>query len=407
MAKVQRQILHIDVNNAFLSWTALDRLANGEKVDIREIEAVIGGDESKRSGIVLAKSMKAKRRGVCTGETLYQARLKCPNLQVFKGDYKSYKKHSNDLYNILQQYTDKIQRFSIDECFLDMTNYLGKDTLLNKAYEISRRVKKELGFTVNVGVAHNKLLAKMASDFTKPDKVHTLFEEEIPTKMWPLPVSELFMLGKKTIPKLYNMRIKTIGDLAKQDRDFMIKKFGKHGLMMWEYANGIDNSEVQYQEEKPKGIGNSVTLPIDLPEKEKIEQVLLTLVEQVAYRLRKYDMYANVVNVQLRTKDFKDFSHQKKLMNATSNTKDIYSLAKELLNEMYKNGTLIRLVGVRVDNLVEKDEVQLSLFNNEEEKKQEKLDEVVDKLKDKFGYNSVTRAGKLNIEENLTKPFTK
>ena len=407
MAKVQRQILHIDVNNAFLSWTALDRLANGEKVDIREIEAVIGGDESKRSGIVLAKSMKGKRRGVCTGETLYQARLKCPNLQVFKGDYKSYKKHSNDLYNILQQYTDKIQRFSIDECFLDMTNYLGKDTLLNKAYEISRRVKKELGFTVNVGVAHNKLLAKMASDFTKPDKVHTLFEEEIPTKMWPLPVSELFMLGKKTIPKLYNMRIKTIGDLAKQDRDFMIKKFGKHGLMMWEYANGIDNSEVQYQEEKPKGIGNSVTLPIDLSEKEKIEQVLLTLVEQVAYRLRKYDMYANVVNVQLRTKDFKDFSHQKKLMNATSNTKDIYSLAKELLNEMYKNGTLIRLVGVRVGNLVEKDEVQLSLFNNEEEKKQEKLDEVVDKLKDKFGYNSVTRAGKLNIEENLTKPFTK
>ena len=292
MAKVQRQILHIDVNNAFLSWTALDRLANGEKIDIREIEAVIGGDESKRSGIVLAKSMRAKRRGVCTGETLYQARLKCPNLQVFKGDYKSYKKHSNDLYNILQQYTDKIQRFSIDECFLDMTNYLGKDTLLNKAYEISRRVKKELKFTVNVGVAHNKLLAKMASDFTKPDRVHTLFEEEISTKMWPLPVSELFMLGKKTLPKLYNMRIKTIGDLAKQDRDFMIKKFGKHGLMMWEYANGIDNSEVQYQEEKPKGIGNSVTLPIDLSEKEKIEKVLLTLVEQVSYRLRKYNMYA-------------------------------------------------------------------------------------------------------------------
>ena len=407
MANKQRQILHIDVNNAFLSWTALDRLANGEKIDIREIEAVIGGDESKRSGIVLAKSMKAKRRGVCTGETLYQARLKCPNLQVFKGDYKSYKKHSNDLYNILQQYTDKIQRFSIDECFLDMTNYLGKDTLLNKAYEISRRVKTELKFTVNVGVAHNKLLAKMASDFTKPDRVHTLFEEEISTKMWPLPVSELFMLGKKTLPKLYNMRIKTIGDLAKQDRDFMIKKFGKHGLMMWEYANGIDNSEVQYQEEKPKGIGNSVTLPIDVSEKEKIEKVLLTLVEQVSYRLRKCNMYANVVNVQLRTNEFKDFSHQKKLMNATSNTKDIYSLAKELLNEMYKKGTLIRLVGVRVDNLVEKNEVQLSLFNNEEEKKQEKLDEIVDKLKDKFGYNSVTRAGKLNIEENLTKPFTK
>ena len=399
MEKKQRQILHVDVNNAFLSWTALDRLSQGEKIDIREIEAVIGGDESKRSGIVLAKSMKAKRKGVYTGETLYQARLKCPNLQVFKGDYKSYRKHSNDLYKILLGYTEKIERFSIDECFLDMTDYLGNDTLINKAYEINRRVKKELGFTVNVGVAHNKLLAKMASDFTKPDKVHTLFEEEIPSKMWTLPVSELFMLGKKTLPKLYNMRIKTIGDLAKQEKTEMIKKFGKHGLLMWEYANGIDNSEVNYLEEKPKGIGNSVTLPRDICSKEEIEKVLLTLTEQVAYRLRRYNMYANVVNVQLRTKDFKDFSHQKKLISPTSNTKNIYDLAKELLNEMYKKGTFIRLVGLRVDNLIEKDEMQLSLFTNEEDKKQEKLDKVVDELKNKYGYSSITRAGKLNSEE--------
>lgn len=399
MEKKQRQILHVDVNNAFLSWTALDRLNQGEKVDIREIEAVIGGDESKRSGIVLAKSMKAKRRGVYTGETLYQARLKCPNLQVFKGDYKSYKKHSNDLYKILLEYTEKIERFSIDECFLDMTDYLGNDTLLNKAYEINRRVKKELGFTVNVGVAHNKLLAKMASDFTKPDKVHTLFEEEIPSKMWTLPVSELFMLGRKTIPKLSNMRIKTIGDLAKQDKVEMIKKFGKHGLLMWEYANGIDNSEVNYLEEKPKGIGNSVTLPRDISSKEEIEKVLLTLAEQVAYRLRRYNMYANVVNVQLRTKDFKDFSHQKKLMSPTSNTKNIYELAKILLGEMYKRGTFIRLVGLRVDNLIEKDEMQLSLFNDANDQKQEKLDKVVDELKNKYGYESITRAGKLNSEQ--------
>ena len=397
----QTQILHVDVNNAFLSWTALDRLSQGEKVDIREIEAVIGGDETKRSGIVLAKSMKAKRKGVCTGETLYQARIKCPNLQVFRGDYKSYKKHSNDLYKILLQYTEKIERFSIDECFLDMTDYLGNDTLLNKAYEINKRIKKELGFTVNVGVAHNKLLAKMASDFTKPDKVHTLFEEEIATKMWPLPVSELFMLGRKTIPKLYNMRIKTIGDLAKQDEMLMIKKFGKHGLLMWEYANGIDKSVVNYLEEKPKGIGNSVTLPQDICSEEEIQRVLLTLAEQVTYRLRRYNMYANVVNVQLRTKEFKDFSHQKKLMNPASNTKEIYSLAKELLHEMYKKGTFIRLVGLRVDNLVEKDEMQLSLFSNEEEEKQEKLDKVVDELKNKYGYSSITRAGKLNSEKNI------
>lgn len=389
----KKQILHIDVNNAFLSWTAIDMIRQGEKQDIREIEAVIGGDETKRSGIVLAKSMKAKKKGVYTGETLYQAKLKCPNLQVFRGDYKSYRKHSNDLYNLLLQYTDKIERFSIDECFLDMTEYLGNDTLISKANEISMRVKKELGFTVNIGVAHNKLLAKMASDFTKPDRVHTLYEEEIPSKMWPLPISELFMLGKKTIPKLYNMRIKTIGDLARQDRMYMIKKFGKHGLMMWEYSNGIDNSEVHYLEEKPKGLGNSVTLPSDISKIEDIEKVLLSLAEQVTYRLRKYKMYANTVNVQLRTKDFKDFSHQRKLRCSTSNTKDIYETAKDLLKEMYEEGTFIRLVGLRVDNLVENDKIQLSLFCNEEDKKQEKLDKVVDSLKEKYGYNSITRAG--------------
>ena len=399
MEKVQRQILHIDVNNAFLSWTAIDRLAQGEKIDIREIEAVIGGDEAKRSGIVLAKSMKAKRKGVCTGETLYQARLKCPNLQVFKGDYKSYKKHSNDLYNLLLQYTDKIERFSIDECFLDMTYYLGNEELLRKAYEISKRVKKELGFTVNIGVAHNKLLAKMASDFIKPDRVHTLYEDEIPTKMWALPVSELFMIGKKTLPKLYNLKIKSIGDLAKQDKSFLIKKFGKHGLMMWEYSNGIDNSEVKYLEERPKGIGNSVTLPSDILEKEKIEKVLLSLAEQVSYRLRKHNMCANVVNVSLRTKDFKDFSHQKKLICATANTRDIYEVAKELLKEMYENGTFIRLVGLRVDKLEDKNEMQLSLFSNEKDEKQEKLDKVIDSLKDKYGYNFITRAGKLHSEK--------
>ena len=224
-----------------------------------------------------------------------------------------------------------------------MTEYLGNRKLIDIAYEINRRVKKELGFTVNVGVAHNKLLAKMASDFTKPDKVHTLFEEEIPSKMWPLPVSELFMLGKKTIPKLNNMRIKTIGDLAQCDREELIKKFGKHGLMMWEYSNGIDNSEVHYLEEKPKGIGNSVTLPMDICDKEKLEEILLTLAEQVAYRLRRYNMYANVINVQLRTKDFKDFSHQKKLMYSTSNTKEIYKVAKELLDEMYKKRNIHKI----------------------------------------------------------------
>lgn len=397
---MERQILHVDVNNAFLSWLAVYKLQNGEKIDIREQVAVIGGDETKRSGIVLAKSSKAKQFGIVTGETLYSARQKCRNLQVYQGNFKIYREYSNKLYNLLLEYTDKIERFSIDECFLDMTNYLMKDTLLNKAKEINRRVKEKLGFTVNVGVANNKLLAKMASDFTKPDKVHTLFKEEIKEKMWNLPISELFMLGKKTVPKLYNMKIRTIGDLANADKEMLIKKFGKHGKMIWEYANGIDESEVQYMPEKPKSIGNSVTLPVDINDIEQLEEVLLALTEQVAYRLRKQNMIANVVNVQLRTKDFQDFSHQAKLDNATSNTKDILKKAKYLLNEMFKNGMFIRLIGVRVDNLISKDEMQISLFGNaESDEKQKKLDNVIDCLNEKYGFNSITRAGKLEAKK--------
>ena len=398
---MEKQILHIDVNNAFLSWTAVDMLKNGSKIDIREIPAIIGGDETRRAGIVLAKSQKAKEFGIQTAQTIYMAKAKCPSLKIYPSDYKIYKNYSDKLYNLLLEYTDKIERFSIDECFLDMTHYLMKDTLLNKATEISKRVKEELGFTVNIGVAHNKLLAKMASDFTKPDRVHTLFQEEIPTKMWPLPVSELFMLGRKTVPKLYNMQIRTIGELAKVDVSLLNKKFGKHGIQMWEYANGIDNSEVIYKKEKPKGIGNSVTLPSNISQIDKLEEILLALTEQVTYRLRKYNMLANIVNVQLRTKNFEDTSHQGKLIMATSSTKEIYEKAKKLLRQMFNDNMSIRLIGVRVDNLVEKEELQLSIFQDDKLKKQEKLDEVIDSLKNKYGYSKITRAGKMNTNDLL------
>ncbi|MBQ9298293.1 MAG: DNA polymerase IV [Clostridia bacterium] len=394
---MDRQILHIDVNNAFLSWTAVDMLKNGYEIDIRTIPAIIGGDESKRSGIVLAKSPVAKEFGVVTAETIYSAKKKCPRLEIFPANFKVYSYYSNKLYNLLLEYTEIIERFSIDECFLDMTNYLQGDTLLNKAKIISKRVKEELGFTVNIGVANNKLLAKMASDFEKPDKIHTLFKNEIPIKMWPLPVGELFMIGRKSVPKLNNMQIKTIGDIARTDINVLIKKFGKHGKLMWEFANGIDNSEVNNKIEKPKGVGNSVTLPVDISNKEKLSEILLSLADYVTYRLRKWNMIASTVNVQLRTKDFKDYSHQKKLYTATSSTKIIYETAKELLDEMY-SGEPIRLVGLRVDNLTDKEERQITLFENEDIKKQDKLDKTLDELKKKYGYQSISRAGKMQVE---------
>ncbi len=398
---MEKQILHIDVNNAFLSWTAVDMIEHGYEIDIREIPSIIGGDETKRSGIVLAKSMKAKEFGIKTADTIYQARNKCPNIKIFSSDFKIYRKYSNMLYNLLLQYTDKIERFSIDECFLDMTEYLMKSNLIEKANEISKRVSQELGFTVNIGVAHNKLLAKMASDFTKPNRVHTLFKEEIPRKMWPLPISDLFMLGKRTVPKLNNMQIKTIGDLAKTNKEVLNKKFGKHGIQIWEYANGIDNSNVNYKNEKPKGVGNSITLSQNITNIEKIEEILLALTEQVTYRLRKYDLIANTVSVQLRTSDFQDTTHQGKLLVATSSTKEIYLKAKQLLEEMFYKPMEIRLIGLRVDNLIEKEETQISLFQDKTNEKQDKLDNAIDKIKDKYGFNTITRAGEMKLNNVL------
>lgn len=396
---MERQILHVDVNNAFLSWTAVEMIKNGSHIDIREIPAIIGGDESKRSGIVLAKSMKAKEFGIKTADTIYQAKKKCPNLKIYSGNFQVYRKYSNQLYQLLLEYTDKIERFSIDECFLDMTQYLMRDTLINKAKEIGKRIKNELGFTVNIGVAHNKLLAKMASDFEKPDKIHTLYESEIKEKMWPLPIADLFMLGRKTVPKLNNMQIKTIGELAKTDKFIIQNKFGKHGIMMWEYANGIDNTEVKYIKEKPKGIGNSITLPEDINNIEKLEEILLAVVEQVTYRLRRQKMLAKVVNVQLRNKNFVDISHQKKLPNLTDSTKEIYQNAKELLEQMYIKGNEIRLIGLRLDNLTDKEEMQINLFDKKENEKQKKIDQTIDKLKEKYGYNLITRAGRIGVDK--------
>lgn len=394
---MERQILHVDVNNAFLSWTAIDRLAHGEELDIRTIPAIIGGDEAQRKGVVLAKSTIAKQFGIKTGEPIYFARKKCPDIKVYQGDFKVYRKYSNALYQLLLEYTDQIERFSIDECFCDLTHFIRPgETLFDKAKEINKRVREELGFTVNVGVAHNKLLAKMASDFQKPDRVHTLFENEIETKMFPLPISELFMVGRKTLPKLERLGIKTIGDLAKRDQKEMIKLFGKHGKLMWEYANGIDEEEVISKFILPKCIGNSITLPQDIYEIEKLNEILLALSEQVSYRLRKYDLQAKVVNVQIKTSDFLVYSHQKSLDIPTNSTKEIYENAKELLLDLHKNRS-VRLLGVRVDHLSEKNEMQISLFDNEKSEKQEKLDKAIDSLKERFGYNSVTRAGKMKI----------
>lgn len=398
---MERQILHVDVNNAFLSWTAVEMLKQESKIDIRNIPAIIGGDEAQRKGIVLAKSNIAKQFGIKTGEPIYFARKKCPQIQIFNSNFSVYKKYSNQMYNLLLEYTDVIERFSIDECFLDLTNFINKnETIMDKAIQIKQRIKNELEFTVNVGVSTNKLLAKMASDFQKPDKIHTLYTNEIKEKMWELPISELFMVGRKMVPRLQRMGIYKIGDLAKKEENKLVAIFGKYGKMIWEYSNGISNEQVNNKIEKPKGIGNSITLPYDVSDISKLEEVLLNLTEQVTYRLRINQLLAKVVSVQIKNNEFKVFSRQRKVEIATDSTKIIYMEAKKLLENLH-NGSKVRLIGIRVEGLVLKEEKQISFFDVENSKKQEKIDKTLDGIKQKYGYGIIARAGSLKIKDEI------
>ena len=326
----ERVIFHIDVNNAFLSWTAVKMLKEGSNIDIRNIPSIIGGDESLRHGIVLAKSPIAKKYGIKTAETIYSARKKCKNLKVYPPDHHYYHEMSNKLMKYLSNYSPLLEQLSVDECFLDMsnTNYL-YDNLIDVAYKIKDEIYTKYGFTVNIGIANNKLCAKMASDFEKPNKVHTLYNDEIETKMWVLPVNDLFMVGKKTAEKLEMLGINTIGDLAKCDISFLKKHFKSFGQLLWEYANGIDNSPVINLEEANKCISVSETFEVDVDNINRLRNTLLEQVEKVTKALRKEQMYAKTIAVTIKTYDFKNFSKQMKLDNATDITEEIY---KNILN---------------------------------------------------------------------------
>ena len=408
---MDRIIFHIDVNSAYLSWSAIDLLqANPDSVDIRTIPAIIGGNRKTRHGIVLAKSLSAKNiYHIHTAEPVANALKKCPTLTIIPPDHDSYSRHSKQFVGFLRSLTSEIEQVSVDECYLDYTTIASRFSSPEEgAAYIRNYIYSHFGFTVNVGISSNKVLAKMASDFEKPNKTHTLFPDEIQKKMWPRPISSLFMAGHASVAVLQKLDIHTIGDLARMDPAILSLHLKSHGKMLWEYANGIDKSEVNYLPEKPKSIGNTVTLPMDISNIEQLEEVIVAITEQVTYRLRKENLLATVVNVQLRTKNFVDFSHQSKLDSATSSTKEILKNAKDLLKEMYKDGMFIRLVGVRVDGLVEKEELQLSLFGNtEENKKQQKLDSVLDGLNEKYGYNFVKRAGKMNVDKKIFDNFRK
>ncbi len=390
---MKRIIMHIDVNNAFLSWTAVLYLKQGMKVDIRNTYAVIGGDEKARHGIVLAKSMPAKKRGVVTAETLFSAKKKCPNLKVYPPNYNFYKKMSDSMLNLIRKYSPDIEQMSIDECFLDYTpvKHLYGDEI-EFAYNLKKEIYDTLGFTVNIGIGNNKLCAKMASDFSKPYKVHTLFDYEVEKKMWSLSVDELFGIGKKTAIKLHNLNINTIYDLAHTDGKFLYKYFKNQAIDMIDAANGKGSDIVVSEESIPKGIGNETTLSHNISTREELEPYLLALSENVATRLRKQKKYASVVVVTLKDKFFKRMSHQKKLVNATNLTEEIYKTACEILSEMnVEDG--IRLIGVRLDKLSDTSSHQVSLFEDIKVREgNNELEKTVDELKEKYGFKVIKKA---------------
>lgn len=387
-------VFHIDVNSAFLSWEAVYRLHHkGGSLDLRQIPSAVGGDIAMRRGIILAKSLPAKKYGIKTGESIPEARKKCPALVLVPPNYGIYQEASTAFMNLLREYSPKVEPYSVDEAFVDMTetSHLFGGAL-PAAEQIKNRIRDELGFTVNVGVSTNKLLAKMASDFKGPDKVHTLFPEEIEEKMWPLPVSELFFVGRATTAKLLSMGIKTIGELAGTDVVMLKTHLKKQGEVIWGFANGIDVSEVQEELPPNKGYGNSTTIAFDVTDAFTAHHILLALSETVGTRLRADEVKAEVVTVGIKESDFTHTSHQKVLGSATNITAEIFQAASELFDEMWK-GTPIRQLGVYTGRIRQGEFTrQLGLFDEINYEKLEKLDAAVDAVRQRYGIDALKRA---------------
>lgn len=393
----ERLIFHVDVNSAFLSWEAARRVKEGLP-DLREIPSCIGGDPKSRRGIVVAKSIPAKKYGVTTGEPVALALRKCPDLVCVPGDFALFDRCSRAFKKICASYAPVMESFSIDEVFLDMsgTHLIYPDPVA-VAHEIKDKIRDELGFTVNVGIGTNKLLAKMASDFEKPDKVHTLFPSEIPEKMWPLPVRDLLFLGKASEQKLLRAGIKTIGDMAKSDEAEIRQLLGdKNGRQLYRYANGIDDSPVRSEREEAKGYSAETTVEEDVVTYEQALSLLLAQCDVVAARMRRDGKKCSCVAVTYRTLDFKTRSHQKNFEDPTDVTEEIFAQVKKLLYECWKCEPL-RLIGVALTDLTSDEFRQMSLFENTEDReKQKKVDETIDDIRRRFGNGMIVRGSTIS-----------
>lgn len=421
-----RTIFHVDVNSAFLSWSALKRLKEEPgSVDLRTIPSAVGGDVRTRHGIITAKSIPAKKYGIRTGEPVVKALQKCPSLVLVPADFDTYRKNSRLLMNLLSGYTSLLQQISIDEAWLDVSGLLTSGTReesVRLADAIRQTVYTRLGFTVNVGISSNKFLAKMASDFQKPDRTHTLYPDEIPAKMWPLPIGELYGCGHATAERLITLGIRTIGEAAHTDRKTLQSVLGiKGGEYIWRSANGIGSDRVNPVREDAKSISNETTLADDITRnnyESSALPVIRSLSRKVSSRMQKEGVLGQTVTLQVKTDDFQRHSRQIMLSDPTSDPDIIADAACRLADGLldasgglFDAGFSVRLIGVGVSRLTKAGMQQMDLFTwakenqtqkqekerreaarrktaqirRERQKKQQKLDAMLQKVNERFG----------------------
>jgi len=383
-----RTILHVDCNAFFASVECL--------LDPRldESPMAVCGDPASRHGIILAKNEKAKKFGVVTAETIWQAKRKCPQIVLVpptRGAYDKYSRLCNEIY---LQFTDCVEQFSIDESYLDVTGSLhlfGDGRVIADA--IRRTVREELGLTVSVGVSFNKTFAKLGSDYKKPNATTVITRENYKEIVWPLPVTALMFVGKKTSDILTMFNIKTIGSLAQFDRETLIRRLGQLGGQIHDHANGLDGSSVAsfYDEEKPKSIGNGETFEYDVTDWEDLKTRVLALCESVGWRLRRQNLKCRCLQVSIKDPKFQTINRQKMLERPTNLTRDIYQAALELIQANWSSGKPIRLVTITASKLGEADTVvsQISLFSDTSERKQEAIQNAVDRVREKYGRKSI------------------
>lgn len=362
--KFKRVIFHIDANSAFLSWAAVKLISEGQS-DIRLVPSVVSGDPSDRRSIVTAASIPAKKLGVRTAEPIGMALRTCPDLVIVRGDWPWYKQCSDAFMEICRSYSPVLQKFSIDECFIDMTFRLYRKDPVEVATALKDEIKSRLGFTVNVGIGPNKLLAKMASDFEKPDKVHTLWTEEIPEKMWPLEVGDLLWVGKKTRTRLEAYGIRTIGDLARTGEGALAKLVGKKfAAQLHQSANGIDDSPVETETQDAKSISAERTFAHDISAPKELDRALFNVACIVAHRLRKAGFNASCVSMFIKYNDFSVKQKQCSIPQPTDITAIILNEARRMLSEIWDGRSPLRQIGLGVSRFSKENAVQMSLFED-------------------------------------------